>query len=67
MLTLHAEDIEDAELKLEEVELKLELGVTKLSEVKTDPMGPVAEVLIVATELADKNLQVSCQFHECMR
>lgn len=29
---------------------------TKLNEVKTDPMGPVADVLIVAAELADNKL-----------
>jgi len=49
------------------VELKLELGITKLSEVKTDPMGPVAEVIIVAAELADKKLFYVSQFSECTR
>ena len=51
----HASHADDEDVA-EEEEAELELAVTKLSEVKTDPMGPVADVLIVAAELADKNL-----------
>jgi len=47
--------VEEAEVSELELELEPEL-VTKLNEVKTDPMGPVADVLIVAAELADKKL-----------
>jgi hypothetical protein len=51
------EDVDVEEAEDSELELELELVlVTKLNEVKTDPMGPVAEVLIVAAELADKKL-----------
>lgn len=49
-----AEEVEEEEAE-DELELEPEL-VTKLNEVKTDPMGPVADVLIVAAELADKKL-----------
>ena len=69
MSTPHTDDeelelVEEPELVLVlDAELELEVdSVTKLNEVKTDPMGPVADVLIVAAELADKNLLSVRQF-----